>query len=216
MRLAACLLVAMLGCASAAPGPTTPAAPAPAPATSRPPASPAPSALVELLRTDLSADHAFPWSAARRLAWRDFQGAPPTTAGGPQGAMTAYTLYYAWKCRGGESFDFLAIAGFRPRASWVKNIILNDTAQNRSALIHEQTHFDLAEVHARTMRRRFAALSAPCRKTDAELEAIARRFVQDEKAEQRRYDEETNNGRLDGPQAAWTETVRRRLAILPP
>lgn len=137
---------------------------------------------------------------------------PP--AAGPLGAMTAYTLYYAWKCRG-ERFEFHAIAGFRPRASWVKRAILNDPEQRRSALVHEQTHFDLTELHARIMRRRFAEVGAPCRKTDAELQALARQLAQDEKTEQRRYDKETDNGRLDGPQAAWTDAVTRRLAILP-
>lgn len=194
----ACVLGATLGCGSAGTPPPRPVAPAPA--------------LAELLRGDLAADRAIPWSAARRLAWADFQGLPP--AAGPLGAMTAYTLYYAWKCRG-ERFEFHAIAGFRPRASWVKRAILNDPEQRRSALVHEQTHFDLTELHARIMRRRFAEVGAPCRKTDAELQALARQLAQDEKTEQRRYDKETDNGRLDGPQAAWTDAVTRRLAILP-
>jgi hypothetical protein len=161
-----------------------------------------------MLRSDLASDHAFPWSAARRLAWSDFQGDPPAT--GAEGARTAYALYYAWSCRG-QAFEFRAVAGFRPRQSWVKPVVLNDTAQRRSVLGHEQTHFDLVEVHARRMRRDFARLTGPCRKTDAELTALAQRLVQEEKAEQRRYDDETNHGLAADPQAAWTAEVARRL-----
>jgi len=207
MRLAACILVMAVGCHSAAPAPTAPVTPARA--TSR---APARTALSDLLRGDLASDRAFPWSVSRRLTWRDFQGTP--RAAGPQGAMTAYTMYYAWHCRG-DSIEFLVVAGFRPRSSWVKAVILKDTAQNRSVLAHEQTHFDLTEVHARAMRRHFAALTAPCRKTNAQLETIARGFLQDEKAAQRRYDQETDHGRLERPQASWTETVRRSLSMLP-
>ncbi|PYP08271.1 MAG: hypothetical protein DMD59_12700 [Gemmatimonadetes bacterium] len=135
-----------------------------------------------MLRGDLAADHAFAWSAGRPLAWRDFQGSPPSE--GSEGAKTSYTLYSGWKCRG-DVFEFRVIAGFRPRQSWVKAIVLNDSMQRRTILRHEQTHFDLAEVHARRMRRAFADLARPCAKTDAELRALVQRLAQEEKAEQR-------------------------------
>jgi len=161
-----------------------------------------------MVRADLADDHAVAWSA-QLLTWSDFQGAPPTE--GSEGAMTSYTIYSAWKCRGGV-FEFRVIAGFRPRQSWVKPVILNDSIQRRIILGHEQTHFDLAEVHARIMRRAFGAVVNPCRKTDAHLSAIAQRLTQEEKVEQRRYDAETRHGLLAGQQAAWTLQTRRRLA----
>jgi hypothetical protein len=197
-RTAATLLP--LGCAGGRS--VSPAAPNVAPA-------PLPS-LDAMLRADLASDTAFAWSAARRLVWSDFQGAPP--AGGAEGARTAYTLYYAWKCRG-QAFKFRVIAGFRPRQAWVKAAVLNDAAQSRSVLGHEQTHFDLVEVNARRMRRDFAELSGACGKTDGELTAIAQRLVREEKAEQRRYDDETDHGLLPEQQAAWTADVSRRLRL---
>jgi len=163
-----------------------------------------------MLRSDLAADHAFAWSAARRLVWSDFQASPP--ASGAEGARTAYTLYYAWRCRG-RAFEFRGIAGFRPRSSWVKAIVLNDPVQRRTVLRHEQTHFDLTEVHARRMRRYFGGLTDPCGKGDAELTALARRMMDEERAEQRRYDEETRHGLLADRQTAWTADVSRRLGL---
>jgi len=161
-----------------------------------------------MLHGDLAADHAFAWSARRRLVWSDFQGSPPSE--GSEGAKTSYTLYSAWKCRG-EVFEFRVIAGFRPRQSWVKAIVLNDSTQRRTVLGHEQTHFDLAEVHARLLQRAFGDLARPCARTDAELSALAQRLAQEEKAEQRRYDDETNHGLLPDQQAAWSRDVGRRL-----
>ena len=160
------------------------------------------------MHEDLAADSAFPWSATRRLAWSDFRGRPPGS--GPEVAKTAYALFYAWKCRG-EAFEFRVIATFRPRQSWVKTIALTDTLLRRSALRHEQTHFDLAEVHARRMRRYFDGLSGACRKSDNELTQLAGRLINDEKAEQQRYDAETNHGLRSEEQAAWNAEVARQL-----
>jgi uncharacterized protein DUF922 len=168
--------------------------------------------LDDVLRGDLAADHAFAWSAERPLAWSDFQGSPP--AEGSEGAKTSYTLYSAWKCRG-DVFEFRVIAGFRPRQSWVKAIVLKDSAQRETILRHERTHFDLAEVYARRMRRAFGDLARPCANTDAELNALAQRLAQEEKAEQRRYDAETDHGLLVDQQAAWSRNVARRLESSP-
>lgn len=197
------ILVAALGCTShAAPPPAR--GPAPRPASLSP--------LDDVLRGELAADHAFAWSARRPLAWSDFQGSPPS--GGSEGAKTSYTLYSAWKCRG-DAFEFRVIAGFRPRQSWVKAIVLNDSTQRGTVLRHEQTHFDLAEAHARRMRRAFGDLARPCAKTDAELSTLAQRLAQEEKAEQRRYDAETDHGLLADQQAAWSRNVARRLESSP-
>jgi Bacterial protein of unknown function (DUF922) len=175
----------------------------------RPPPAAGSRTLDDMLRSDLAEDHAFPWSAARRLTWEDFRGRPPT--GGPEGAKTSYVLYSVWQCRG-QVFEFRAVVAFRPRESWVKALVLADSVQRRTLLIHEQTHFDLGEVHARRMRQAFADLPGACRKTDAELGALADRMGQEEKDEQRRYDSETTHGLLAGPQAEWTRRTRQRLA----
>src|SRR5207249_10778263 len=70
---------------------------------------------------------------------------------GSEGAKISYTLYSGWKCKG-AAFEFRMIAGFRPRQSWVKAVVLNDSMQRRTVLGHEQTHFDLAEVRSEERR----------------------------------------------------------------
>src|SRR2546428_10320424 len=51
---------------------------APSPSRRGSPSAAASNALGDVLQRDLAADQAFPWSAGRRLAWRDFQGSPPS------------------------------------------------------------------------------------------------------------------------------------------
>ena len=191
------------GCASHA---APPAAPTPVRRRSAPAATAA--ALDDLLRGDMAADQAFPWSAKRPLAWSDFRGSPPVE--GSEAAKTSYTLYSVWRCKG-DVFAFRVIAGFRPRQSWVKPIVLNDSTQRRTILLHEQTHFDLAEVHARRMRRAFEDLAHPCARTDIEIQGLLRRLTEDEKSEQRRYDDETDHGLIADQQAGWSRNVARRL-----
>lgn len=129
---------------------------------------------------------------------------------GPEGAKTAYSLSSIWKCRG-QAFEFRVVAAFRPQQSWVKTLVLKDSLQRRTVLAHEQTHFDLAEVHARRMRQVFRDLPSPCRRSDGELGALVDRLGREENAEQHRYDAETNHGLFTAQQAAWTRETRRRL-----
>jgi hypothetical protein len=203
---AALFLSTLLGCATT-PAPVSQRAPSSAELRSLPPNESG--GLDDMLRSDLARDHAFRWSAGRRLVWSDFQGSPPGE--GPEGARISYTLYSAWRCRGQE-FEFRVLAAMRPRQSWVKTVVLNDNAQRRSVLSHEQTHFDLGELHARRMRQVFDGLRRPCGRSDGGLADVAQRLGDDEKAEQRRYDAETNHGLLAAQQASWTLQTRRRLA----
>jgi hypothetical protein len=174
--------------------------------------APSRSPLLATLDREMAPHEAVPWSASRRLTWDDFRGVPP--AGEKErAAETAYSLFYAVSCKG-RTFDFQVVAAVLPRQSWVRPSVLTDAVQNSRTLRHEQTHFDLSEVHARRMRRYFAELSQPCMKSSSELEALSDRLIRDETAAQRRYDEETSHGRLAQRQATWDADVARQIAAL--
>jgi uncharacterized protein DUF922 len=158
----------------------------------------------------MAPDGGFPWSGSRTLRWPDFQGPPPD--GGQEAARTAYGLFYGWRCRG-QAFEFQVTTAFLTRKSWVKTTILRDSAESRRVLQHEQTHFDLAESHARRMRQSFRALRDPCGQTDDQLSALAQRLIREEKAAQQRYDAETGHGLVAAKQSEWDREVARRLAV---
>lgn len=178
----------------------------------QPAGGPGSSPLIQTLEREMSPHEAVPWSASRRLTWGDFRGVPPVGEK-ERAAETAYSLFYAVSCKG-RTFDFGVVAAVLPRQSWVRPAVLTDAVQNSRTLRHEQTHFDLTEVHARRMRRYFAELSQPCVKSSSELEALSDRLIREETAAQRRYDEETSHGRLAQRQATWDADVARQIAAL--
>lgn len=180
------------------------------PTVSNPKAPPA-ETLVQSIDGQMAKQEAFPWSLKRPLVWADFKGEPPRT--GAAAAETAYTLFYGARCTG-QAFEFRVVAAFRPKQSWVRPAILKQPANSTRALKHEQTHFDLAEVHARRMRRHFAELIAPCRVSTDALSDIAEQMVREEHAAQEKYDAETDHSRVPAEQARWDKEVAAQLTAL--
>jgi hypothetical protein len=191
---AAIVVCAMAGCTPA----KTPRAPEPTPK--------------ETIDAQIAKDNAIRWSAKRPLTWADFHGRPPDR-NDMVAAETAYSILHGASCAGSK-FDYTVVAAFRPKDSWVKLPMLRTPADNTRALKHEQTHFDLAEVHARRIRRYYAELTAPCRLSTNDLADAAHRMDRDQKAAQEQYDDETDHGRNPTQQARWEKTVASDLASL--
>ena len=128
----------------------------------------------------------------RPLTWADFKGKPPSNAG-VVAAETAYTIIHGVRCAG-TKFEYRVVAAFRPNESWVRHALLKTPTDSARALRHEQTHFDLSEVHARRLRRYFSEHMAPCTVSQNELSARADQIERDEKAAQERYDRDYPGG----------------------
>ena len=150
-----------------------------------------------------------PWAPDRPLRWSDFQARPLLAS--PAAAMTAYVLNYDGECNG-ASFTFTVTTTFLPDRSWVKPPLLERPIESAAALQHEQTHFDLGELHARTMRRALAAVPDACSKPVEELDGIVQQLLNEDAVLQRQYDRETGHGTNPRRQAEWDQRVRRALA----
>jgi len=151
------------------------------------------------------------WSAARPLTWSDFAGAPQLA--GRTAAVTTYVLWWRADCSR-DGFAFEVVSGFVREHSWVKPSVLDQYEESRRALGHEQTHFDLSEVHARKMRQALGRLRRPCEMTDEELYDVVNPFVLEDQRAQARYDRETAHGLDLRQQAVWDEDVARQLTSL--
>ena len=168
--------------------------------------------LTQTIDAQIARDDGIVWSPRRPLTWADFKGNPPDD-GGIVAAHTRYTIVHGLRCVGAK-FEYRVVAAFQPNDSWVRHAILRTPADSARALRHEQTHFDLSEVHARRLRRYFAELMAPCSLSSDDLASTANRMERDEKAAQARYDSETENSRNATQQARWDKEVQSQLAAL--
>lgn len=165
--------------------------------------------LTETIQKQIDGRGGLAWSSAHHLSWDDFKGAIPETVT-EEAAHLEYGLFYGVRCTG-RTFEFKVTAAMLPGDSWVRRSVLVSDADNARTLQHEQTHFNLTEVHAQKMRRYFAAVYEPCLRSSEDLDAMAERFVKAEADEQRSYDEETRNGRNPDRQKRWDADVAARL-----
>jgi hypothetical protein len=174
--------------------------------------TPGPMSLKAVIDAQLAAKGALRWSKDRRLVMTDFHGTPPANTG-QEGAHTEYTIIAGARCNG-RSFEYQVAAAVLPAQSWMAPELRTSPTIAAQTLSHEQTHFDLSEVFARKIRRRFAELYDPCGQSETALQAVSDALIKDEAREQVRYDEETNHGRTPTSQSDWDRQVASWLDSL--
>jgi hypothetical protein len=174
--------------------------------------SPKPMQLVEVIDAQLNARGALRWAKDRPLVPGDFRGTPPA-AGGQEGAHTEYTIISGARCTG-RTLEFHVTAAVLPAQSWMATELRRSPTEVARTLRHEQTHFDISEVYARRIRRKFAEMYDPCSFSEEALQEFSDKLVRDEAKEQSRYDGETNHGRTAGTQADWDRQVAAWLDSL--
>jgi hypothetical protein len=84
------------------------------------------------------------WSANRKLTWKDFKGKPYNLK--TELAITDYSISYTIHLVD-QVLRIVVKNCFSPNTSWAGDTI------RKVLLVHEQGHFDLAEIYARKMRQ---------------------------------------------------------------
>lgn len=151
------------------------------------------------------------WSAGERLTWSDFRAEPVATSAAA--AVTTYALAWETACTP-DGFSFSVASVFLPDQSWVRASTLDRFEESLRTLRHEQTHFDMSEVHARLIRQALSRLSTPCALTETQLSEIVAPIVQADQEMQGQYDRETAHGLVMLKQVEWDERIARRLRDL--
>jgi hypothetical protein len=139
----------------------------------------------------------------------------------------------SWECEAGELIA-MARATFDPSRSWWRTAQGNiwepsertsgvnrthvDARRNMvqrdmQLLEHEQLHFDLAELAARRIRKRFVDLKDACADSDQgdDLRDAIGEIDRELQAEQNRYDHETGHGTKPAAQDQWKRRIRKQL-----
>jgi hypothetical protein len=177
----------------------------------------------------VSAQAVIEWSRERRLSKQDFQGRVPNISSAS--SFSWIVIDVSWGCEDGQPAAHARATFDRSRSWWragtssiwqtdVGNASRSELDTRRSPaqadaqlLSHEQTHFDIAELAARRIRREFERLKEICATPEAtsnmaEVIADIDRELQNE---QERYDRETAHGTNVSRQRDWERRVQRDL-----
>ncbi|RXG28302.1 DUF922 domain-containing protein [Leeuwenhoekiella marinoflava] len=150
----------------------------------------------------------FPWEANKLLQWSDFIGRPDRSTSYSAMANTGISHRYTINSKGFLVKEKSIIqANFYPKLSWYKpNLIDTHT------LSHEQTHFDISEVHARMLRKAIAGFKFS-RHSQKEVDAIYKPIERSRKAMQIKFDIETEHSQNLEAEMKWERKVRDLLYL---
>ena len=144
------------------------------------------------------------WNEFYKLQWEDFRGEPDKDSHGD--AATAVQIS-AKPFLVKKEIRYDVVALFNRSKSWARD-------KSPSLLVHEQLHFDIAELYARKIRKKIRELNAEGVKDIKIYNAAIRALLLESNEADEHYDLETLHGALSKTQAAWSEKVMREMATL--
>ena len=147
------------------------------------------------------------WSANRLLRWSDFKGVPNQLGDYAATTSSGLSQSYSISSTGYINKESITIkANFYPQYSWYR-------AKDTTAYVlkHEQTHFDITELHARYLRKRIADFSFTSNAA-AEIKALYQEVETQRRAMQKQFDEETQHSIIREKEYYWEAKVAVLLA----
>lgn len=146
------------------------------------------------------------WEEERLLSWEDFKGSPD------------YLLNFAATTNSGMSHSYTldsegvldksrseVLAHFYSTFSWYK------PADTTAAILrHEQSHFDITEMHARKLRKRIEQYNFTVNSKE-EIKQLYQLTEQERVATQRLFDKETEHSRLMNYERLWEKRIKDSL-----
>lgn len=148
------------------------------------------------------------WNAQKKIAWADFKGKADIESG--HSAITDYGIFVNLKSQS-DSIIFTVNCIFNKSTSWVKYGMETDLL-----LKHEQTHFDIAEVYARLLRKQLLETKFQYRAIQEDYTKMQKVNMDNCNKEQAIYDRETNHSNIKEKQIEWNEKIEKRLKELEP
>lgn len=147
------------------------------------------------------------WNENQKLTWKDFRGEPVNGVGFVASTRTGINFGYSFIIEEQEvKVEYSVESFFIPNKSW---FIPEKVSQN--VLNHEQTHFDISELHARILRKR---MSSPkfSKNVKTEIEIIYIQVEAERKAMQKEFDAETDHSRNIEQEKLWEKQIAKQLA----
>ncbi len=146
------------------------------------------------------------WKQDRKLTWKDFKA--PSTTHYEFVAVTSSGIWFNYSYaehNGKITYDYSVQSYFYPQKSWY-----NPKEATPYILQHEQTHFDISELHARKLRKLISQLP-PARNIKNQLNELYKKIEIQRKAMQERFDNETNHSVDVKAEKQWETYVAKQL-----
>ncbi len=143
------------------------------------------------------------WEKDKKLSWNDFKGNPQPS--NHKVAATNYEIGYEYWLEDNK-FKFKVTCEFVKNLSWVA-----PKGKTEYILVHEQKHFDLAEVHARKLRKAFEEEDITIKNYKRQIKTIYNRIWEECAAAQAKYDYESRHSIDTYAQAKWDRIIEDLL-----
>lgn len=150
------------------------------------------------------AKHLVPWEANRKLTWNDFQGKPRENSS--NAALTSSTIDFRYGY-GSSGFNYSITCHFDKSTSWAR-------VKTPYILAHEQGHFDVAEIHARLLKKKLSEYKYRESSVDRDVNSIYEQVMDAHHQMQQDYDQETDNSRRPEQQQTWEKKIADTLRSL--
>jgi hypothetical protein len=151
------------------------------------------------------------WTQDRKLSWSDFKGKSKPVEGSDVAAVT----------RCGISMQTNSVTGHQKPVFYVQAVFYKDQSWYRkdmpmtaAILNHEQKHFDLCEVYARQLRKKFHVANLNAQNLTKEANRIFNDVNSQYLERQTLYDKETRHGQEASEQAKWNDLIAKELVAL--
>lgn len=144
------------------------------------------------------------WSENVKLDWEDFKGEQD-----PEERHIAYTEY-ALKLRYStdallNNFVFKVNCNFDRQSSWKKKGVTENLLQ------HEKGHFDIAEIHARLLRKQLSEIKKFDMTMRQKINIMKNQSLINCDAQQKQYDKETEHSKNIEKQKLWEIEIKKEL-----
>ena len=146
------------------------------------------------------------WSESNKLTWADFQGSrlkgPSFAASSSTGISFSYTVK---RYEDDIDLDYSVKCHFYPEESWYDR-----SSASAYILKHEQTHFDISELHARVLRKLISEASFS-EAIKIEIKAIYKEVERQRGEMQHRFDDETEHSINKKNEHLWEVFIAKQL-----
>lgn len=148
------------------------------------------------------------WSETYKLTWSDFKGTPDEESDFVASTNSGMSFSFSYSLRNDEvSYNFTNESFFYPQMSWYKKGGVSDYI-----LAHEQTHFDISELHSRIFRKRMEE-GEFTKNIKVEVNELYKKVESERIAMQSRYDLETNHSQISEAENRWRNYVAEQLQV---